>query len=114
MVTKTTSAIKLAGDQLLWNGGSRDSKLLYDIYHMQIMEGNIIDTIQNTVRTSAIFTQEVYPEETKLMRRRNYIIRYHESASKNQDIKVSLVREFVPSQKDKLESLRKCIQICDV
>ena len=29
--------------------GSKNVKLLYDIYHMQIMEGNIIDTINNNI-----------------------------------------------------------------
>jgi len=31
-------------------------KLLYDIYHMQIMEGDLIRTIQQTFSGSAIFT----------------------------------------------------------
>jgi hydroxypyruvate isomerase len=64
--------------------GSERFKLLYDIYHMQIMEGNVIDTI--TIMNAIVKT----------------------------GYKGFVGQEFVPSQKDKLESSRKCIRICDV
>jgi len=50
--------------------------------------------LQNTIRTSAIFTQEAYPEKRTWMRRRNYIIGYSWRALVKQDIKVSLVRNL--------------------
>jgi hydroxypyruvate isomerase len=94
--------------------GSERFKLLYDIYHMQIMEGNIIETITRYspyighVHTGGVpgrneldETQELYyPAIMKALLKTGY--------------KGFVGQEFVPAQKDKLESLRKCIMICDV
>jgi hydroxypyruvate isomerase len=94
--------------------GSERFKLLYDIYHMQIMEGNIIDTITKYsqyighVHTGGVpgrneldETQELnYPAIMRALLKTGY--------------KGFVGQEFVPTQKDKLQSLRKCIQICDV
>ena len=94
--------------------GSERFKLLYDIYHMQIMEGNIIDTITKYsqyighIHTGGVpgrneldETQELYyPAIMKAIVKTGY--------------KGFVGQEFVPAQKDKLESLRKCILICDV
>jgi hydroxypyruvate isomerase len=94
--------------------GSERFKLLFDIYHMQIMEGNIIETITKYspyighVHTGGVpgrneldETQELYyPAIMKALLKTGY--------------KGYVGQEFVPSQKDKLESLRKCITICDV
>lgn len=94
--------------------GSDRFRLLYDIYHMQIMEGNIIDTITKHIkyighihtggvpgRNELDDTQELnYPAIMKAVVKTGY--------------KGFVGQEFVPSQADKLESLRKCIQICDV
>jgi hydroxypyruvate isomerase len=102
------------GSSLCEMVGSERFKLLYDIYHMQIMEGNIIDTIIKYspyighIHTGGVpgrneidDTQELnYPPIMRALLKTGY--------------KGFVGQEFVPSQKDKLESLRKCIQICDV
>jgi hydroxypyruvate isomerase len=94
--------------------GSERFKLLYDIYHMQIMEGNIIETITKYskylghIHTGGVpgrheldETQELYyPAIMKALVATGY--------------KGFVGQEFVPSQKDKLASLKKCIRICDV
>lgn len=94
--------------------GSERFKLLYDIYHMQIMEGNIIETIKNfhpyighyhtggvPGRNEIDDTQELnYPAIMKAIVATGF--------------KGFVGQEFVPSKPDKLESLRKCIAICDV
>ena len=94
--------------------GSPRFKLLYDIYHMQIMEGNVIDTIQKNIqyighvhtggvpgRHELDDTQELYyPAIMKALVATGY--------------KGYVGQEFVPAQKDKLASLKKCILICDV
>jgi len=94
--------------------GSERFKLLYDIYHMQIMEGNIIDTITKYspyighIHTGGVpgrneldESQELYyPAVMRALLKTGY--------------KGFVGQEFVPTQKDKLESLRKCIRICDV
>jgi hydroxypyruvate isomerase len=94
--------------------GSEKFKLLYDIYHMQIMEGNVIDTIRNYhpyighIHTGGVpgrheidNTQELYyPAIMKAIVATGY--------------KGYVGQEFIPAQEDKLGSLRKCIEICDV
>ncbi len=94
--------------------GSDRFKLLYDIYHMQIMEGNIIETIKKNIqyighvhtggvpgRNELDDTQELYyPAIMKALVATGY--------------KGYVGQEFVPAQSDKLESLRKSVLICDV
>lgn len=94
--------------------GSERFKLLYDIYHMQIMEGNIIENIRKyhsyighyhtggvPGRNELDETQELnYPAIMKAILETGY--------------KGFVGQEFVPKSTDKLASLRKCIAICDV
>ena len=93
---------------------SPNFKLLYDIYHMQIMEGNIIDNIRkyhtffshihtggSPGRNEIDETQELYyPAIMKAIVDAGY--------------KGFVGQEFVPKQPDKIASLEKCIRICDV
>jgi len=56
--------------------GSENFKLLYDIYHMQIMEGNIIETITKLfINILATFTPGEYQEDMNWMKLRNFSIR---------------------------------------
>ena len=94
--------------------GSERFRLLYDIYHMQIMEGNVIENITRYapyighIHTGGVpgrheldETQELYyPAIMQALVKTGY--------------KGYVGQEFVPAQKEKLESLRKCILICDV
>jgi hydroxypyruvate isomerase len=94
--------------------GSERLKLLYDIYHMQIMEGDMIRTIKdnakyighyhtggNPGRNEIDETQEIYyPAVMKAIVATGY--------------KGFVGQEFVPKRPDALASLRQSIQICDV
>jgi hydroxypyruvate isomerase len=94
--------------------GSERFKLLYDIFHMQLMEGNVIDNLTKYMpyighihtggvpgRNEIDETQELYyPAIMKAIVKTGY--------------KGFVGQEFVPKEKDKLASLKKCIQICDV
>ena len=102
------------GAEIVDQLGSERFKLLYDIYHMQIMEGNLIDTIKthadaighyhtggNPGRAEIDQTQEIcYPAVMKAI---------HETGFKG-----FVAHEFVPQRKDKLGSLRQAIEICDI
>ena len=102
------------GVELCRRIGSPNFKLLYDIYHMQIMEGDIIDNIRkyhsffshihtggNPGRNEIDETQELYyPAIMKAIVDTGY--------------KGFVGQEFVPKQPDKIASLEKCILICDV
>ena len=92
--------------------GSDRFKLLYDIYHMQIMEGNIIDTIKeykdvighyhtggNPGRADLDEHQEIfYPPIMKAILATGY--------------KGYVAHEFIP--KKGLASLRQAVVVCDV
>jgi hydroxypyruvate isomerase len=93
--------------------GSDRFKLLYDIYHMQIMEGDVIRTIQNHKDYIAHYHTGGNPgrheiDETQEL---NYpaIVR----AIIATGYKGFLGQEFIPTR-DKLESLAQGFRICDV
>ncbi|MHC4439024.1 MAG: hydroxypyruvate isomerase family protein [Planctomycetota bacterium] len=93
--------------------GSERVKILYDIYHAQIMEGDIIRTIQtckdyiahyhtggNPGRNEIDETQEIYyPPIMKAIVETGY--------------KGYVAHEFIP-KKDPIESLAYAVRICDV
>ena len=102
------------GVELCKRVGSDHVKLLYDIYHMQIMEGDLVGTIRENHQYFGHYhtggvpgrgeiddTQEIhYPVVMEAIARSGY--------------KGFVAQEFVPKRKDVLESLRQGIQICDV
>ncbi len=94
--------------------GSEHFKLLYDIYHMQIMEGDVIATIQkyhkyiNHYHTGGVpgrheinETQELYyPAIMKAIVETGY--------------KGFVAQEFVPTWEFPMKALAKGVEICDV
>ena len=102
------------GVELCKRVGSERFKLLYDIYHMQIMEGDICATIKANHqyfghyhtggvpgRNEIDDTQELnYPLIMKTIVESGY--------------KGFVAQEFIPKRPDKLASLRQGVQICDV
>lgn len=102
------------GVELCKTVGSDRFKLLYDIYHMQIMEGDVIATIREfhpyishyhtggvPGRAEIDDTQELnYPAIMKAILATGY--------------KGFVAQEFVPKRPDPLASLKQSIQICDV
>ena len=102
------------GVELCKRVGSERFKLLYDIYHMQIMEGDVIRTITqykdyiahyhtggNPGRNEIDETQELnYPAIVKAILATGY--------------KGYLGQEFIPKHKKPLEALAQGFRICDV
>jgi hydroxypyruvate isomerase len=94
--------------------GSESVKILYDIYHAQIMEGDIIRTIRdnkdyighyhtggNPGRNEIDETQELYyPPIMQAIVETGY--------------KGYVAHEFVPKNKDQIASLAYAVRICDV
>lgn len=94
--------------------GSENFKLLYDIYHMQIMEGDIIRNIReyhsyighyhtggNPGRNEIDETQELYyPAIMKAILETGY--------------KGHVAQEFIPTWVDKIDALKQGVTICDV
>lgn len=101
------------GVELCKKLGSENFKLLYDIYHMQIMEGDIIRTIRrdhqyfghyhtggNPGRNEIDESQEIYyPAIMKAIVETGY--------------KGFVAQEFIP-KRDPLTSLKEAVMICDV
>jgi len=102
------------GVELAKRVGSENFKLLYDIYHMQIDEGDVIRTIKDYHPYFAHYHTAGVPgrHEINETQELNYpaIMR----AIKDTGFKGFVAQEFIPIRKDKLASLREAIQICDV
>lgn len=102
------------GIELCRRLGSESFKLLYDIYHMQINEGDIIRTIRDFHPYFAHYHTAGVPgrheiDETQEL---NYpaIMR----AIVETGFTGFVAQEFIPTQPDKLLALRQAIAICDV
>ena len=94
--------------------GSEKFKLLYDIYHMQIMEGNIIENINRYSQYFGHIHTGGVPGRHELDETQELYYPAIMSALVKTGYKGYVGHEFVPAQKDKLESLRKSVLICDV
>lgn len=94
--------------------GSEHFKLLFDIYHMQIDEGDIIRNITDFHPYLAHYHTAGVPGRHELddQQELNYpaIMR----AIKATGFTGYVAQEFVPRQADKLASLRQAVQLCDV
>jgi hydroxypyruvate isomerase len=93
--------------------GSPRVKLLYDIYHMQIMEGDVIRTIRDTIGSIAHFHTAGVPgrHEIDASQELNYpaICR----AIKDAGFTGFIAQEFTPTG-EPLRALEEAFRICDV
>jgi len=94
--------------------GSEKFKLLYDIYHMQIMEGNIIENITKYHQYIGHYHTGGVPGRHELDDTQELYYPAIMRAIVQTGYRGYVGQEFVPSKEDKLESLLKCIQICDI
>jgi len=109
MCDNTPWGIKLC-DQL----GSERFKLLYDIYHMQINEGDIIRTIRNHNSYFAHYHTAGVPGRNEIndTQELNYpaIMR----AILKTGFRGYVAQEFIPTYENPIDALRESIDICDV
>lgn len=94
--------------------GSESFKLLYDIYHMQIMEGNVIATITNHDQYIAHYHTGGVPGRHEIDESQELYYPAIMRALVKNGFKGFVAQEFIPSKEDKLASLRSGIMICDV
>ena len=94
--------------------GSERVKLLYDIFHMQIMEGNVIKRIRDNHEYFSHYHTGGVPGRNEIddTQELNYpaIIRAIEETGYT----AFLGQEFIPKRKDKLASLKQGVEICSV
>lgn len=96
---------------------SPNFKLLYDIYHMQIMEGDVIRTIRNNISYIAHFHTGGVPGRHEIDSGQELFYPAIMRAILGTGYQGHVAQEFVPTPKDnagKLASLKKCVNICDV
>jgi len=93
--------------------GSERCKLLYDIYHMQIMEGDLIATIKESIQYIAHFHTGGVPGRNEIDDTQEINYPAVMRAIATSGFKGFVAQEFIP-RRDPLTSLRQAIEICDV
>jgi hydroxypyruvate isomerase len=94
--------------------GSENFKLLFDIYHMQIDEGDVIRNIQDYHPYIAHYHTAGVPGRHELDDNQELNYPAIMRAIKATGFKGYVAQEFIPKQPDKLASLKKAVQLCDV
>jgi hydroxypyruvate isomerase len=92
---------------------SPNVKLLYDIYHMQIMEGDLIATIRENIKWIAHFHTGGVPGRHELDGTQEVQWDGVMRAIADAKFQGYVAHEFVPTG-DSLASLRKAVDLCDV
>lgn len=101
------------GVNLVKEVGSPRFKLLYDIYHMQIMEGDVIDTIQRNIEHIAHFHTGGVPGRHEIDETQELYYPRICQAIVETGFDGYLAQEFIPVR-DPLSSLAQGVRICDV
>lgn len=101
------------GVELIDRVGSEHLKILYDIYHAQIMEGDVIRTMRNHtdyighLHTAGVPGRNEINDTQEL----NYV--GISRAIRDLDTDWYLAHEFQPTRDAPLESLREAVEICE-
>ena len=94
--------------------GSPHFKLLYDIYHMQIMEGDVIATIRKYREYIAHFHTGGVPGRHELDETQELYYPAIMRAIADTGFSGYVAQEFIPSKQDAIASLRQGVKICTV
>ncbi len=101
------------GVELCKRVGSERFKLLYDIYHMQIMEGDVIRTIQQSIQYIGHFHTGGVPGRNEIDDTQELNYRRIATAIADTGFKGYFAHEFIP-KRDPLTSLREAVELCTV
>lgn len=102
------------GMQLVDKIGSTNFKLLYDIYHMQIMEGDIIATIRAAKDYIAHYHTGGVPGRNEINASQELNYAAIMKAIQATGFDGFVAQEFIPTYSDKISALKEGILICDV
>ena len=94
--------------------GSPNFKLLYDIYHMQIMEGDVIATIRKHQKYIGHYHTGGVPGRNEIDETQELYYPAIMKAIVETGFKGFVAQEFIPKRPDKLASLKQGVGICDV
>ena len=101
------------GVQVVKAVGSPRVKVLFDIYHMQIMEGDLIRTIRDNHQWIAHYHTGGVPGRHELDETQEVNWRAVAAAIADTGFAGYMAHEFVPTR-DPLTSLREAVALCDV
>ena len=105
------------GAELAKRIGSENFKLLYDIYHMQIDEGDVIRTIRQYYPYLSHFHTGGVPGRKEINQSQELYYPAIMKAIVDLGFKGYVAQEFIPTPKDaegQLASLQEGVRICDV
>lgn len=102
------------GIKLVDKVGSSHFKLLYDIYHMQIMEGDVINTITTYKDYIAHYHTAGVPGRHEIDESQELNYRAISTAIANNGFDGFVAQEFIPVSGDAVKSLKRAIEICSV
>ena len=102
------------GVALVDSVGSDYFKLLYDIYHMQIMEGDVIATIRKYNKYITHYHTGGVPGRNEIDETQELNYPAIMKAILETGFKGFVAQEFIPKREDKIASLKQGVQICDV
>jgi hydroxypyruvate isomerase len=94
--------------------GSDKFKLLYDIYHMQIMEGDVIATIKKNYQYISHYHTGGVPGRNEIDDTQELYYPAIMKAIVDTGYKGFVGQEFIPAKTDKIASLKQGVLICDV
>ncbi|MEO6150058.1 MAG: TIM barrel protein [Mucilaginibacter sp.] len=94
--------------------GSDRFKLLYDIYHMQIMEGDVIATIKKYHKYISHYHTGGVPGRNEIDESQELYYPAIVKAILETGYTGYIAQEFIPKRDDKIASLKQGVQICDV
>jgi hydroxypyruvate isomerase len=100
------------GVELCKQVGSDQFKLLYDIYHMQIMEGDVIRTIRDNHAYIGHYHTGGVPGRNEIDETQELYYPAIMKAIVETGYKGIVAQEFIPTNGDKMASLKKCVAIC--
>jgi len=105
------------GIELCQRLGSENFKLLYDIYHMQISEGDIIRTIRDSHSYFGHYHTAGVPGRNEIDQSQELNYSAIMQAIIDTGYQGYVAQEFIPTGKspeEKIKALKKAIEICDV
>lgn len=102
------------GVQLAKRLGSSNFRLLYDIYHMQIMEGDVIRTIKENHEYICHYHTAGVPGRNEINATQELNYPAIMNAIAGTGFKGFVGQEFVPAGNDPVKSLKEAIELCNV
>jgi hydroxypyruvate isomerase len=102
------------GVELVKRVGSERFKLLYDIFHMQIMDGDVCDTIRENHQYFDHYHTGGVPGRAEIDDTQELNYPRIMQAILDTGFKGYVAQEFVPKRADVMASLKQGVQICDV